>query len=144
MHGHGAILIVDAVTSLGGLPVRVDESEIDACYSAAQKCLSCPPGASPITLSDRALEKMRGRKVGVRSWYLDLTLLEKYWGRVRQYHHTAPISTLYALHEGLRIALDEGLENRWNRHLENAQLLWDGLEAMGMQMLVPGNSASHR
>ena len=137
VHGHGAILIVDAVTSLGGLPVRVDESEIDACYSAAQKCLSCPPGASPITLSDRALEKIRGRKVGVQSWYLDLTLLEKYWGRERQYHHTAPISTLYALHEGLRIALDEGLENRWNRHLENAQLLWDGLEAMGMQMLVP-------
>jgi len=137
VHGHGAILIVDAVTSLGGLPVRVDENEIDACYSAAQKCLSCPPGASPITLSDRALEKMRGRKVGVRNWYLDLTLLEKYWGRERQYHHTAPISTLYALHEGLRIAVEEGLENRWNRHLENAYLLWGGLEAMGMQMLVP-------
>jgi alanine-glyoxylate transaminase/serine-glyoxylate transaminase/serine-pyruvate transaminase len=137
VHGHGAILIVDAVTSLGGLPVGVDEFEIDACYSAAQKCLSCPPGASPVTLSDRALEKMRGRKVGVRSWYLDLTLLEKYWGRERQYHHTAPISTLYALHAGLRIAIEEGLENRWNRHLENAQLLWDGLEAMGMQMLVP-------
>ena len=137
VHDEGGILVVDAVTSLGGLPVRVDELGIDVCYSGAQKCLSCPPGASPITLGDRAVKKLRGRKSGVRNWYLDLTMLEKYWGKKRTYHHTAPISNIYGLYEALRIAVEEGLEKRWHRHRENAQGLWDGLESLGMEMHVP-------
>jgi alanine-glyoxylate transaminase / serine-glyoxylate transaminase / serine-pyruvate transaminase len=113
---HGALLLVDAVTSLGGVPVRIDELGIDACYSCSQKCLGCPPGLSPVTLSDRAVEVVRKRKTKVQSWYLDLSMIEKYWGRERLYHHTAPISMNYALHEGLRIVLEEGLEAAWQRH----------------------------
>jgi alanine-glyoxylate transaminase / serine-glyoxylate transaminase / serine-pyruvate transaminase len=113
---HGALLLVDAVTSLGGAPVRIDELGIDACYSCSQKCLGCPPGLSPVTLSDRAVEVVRKRKTKVQSWYLDLSMIEKYWGSERLYHHTAPISMNYALHEGLRIVLEEGLEAAWQRH----------------------------
>jgi alanine-glyoxylate transaminase/serine-glyoxylate transaminase/serine-pyruvate transaminase len=114
----GALLLVDAVTSLGGAPVRVDELGIDACYSGTQKCLGCPPGLSPVTLSERAVEVMRARKSKVQSWYLDLSMIEKYWGSERVYHHTAPISMNYALHEALRIVLEEGLEASWKRHRE--------------------------
>jgi alanine-glyoxylate transaminase / serine-glyoxylate transaminase / serine-pyruvate transaminase len=112
----GALLLVDAVTSLGGAPVRVDELGIDACYSGTQKCLGCPPGLSPVTFSDRAVEVVRKRKAKVQSWYLDLSMIEKYWGSERVYHHTAPISMNYALHESLRIVLEEGLEKAWARH----------------------------
>jgi alanine-glyoxylate transaminase/serine-glyoxylate transaminase/serine-pyruvate transaminase len=112
----GALLLVDAVTSLGGAPVGVDELGIDACYSGTQKCLGCPPGLSPVTFSERAVETIRNRKGKVQSWYLDLSMIEKYWGSERVYHHTAPISMNYALHEALRIVLEEGLENSWQRH----------------------------
>jgi alanine-glyoxylate transaminase/serine-glyoxylate transaminase/serine-pyruvate transaminase len=112
----GALFLVDTVTSLGGAPVRVDELGIDACYSGTQKCLSCPPGLSPVTFSDRAVEVIRKRKTKVQSWYLDLSMIEKYWGSERVYHHTAPISMNYALHESLRLVLEEGLEASWQRH----------------------------
>jgi alanine-glyoxylate transaminase/serine-glyoxylate transaminase/serine-pyruvate transaminase len=116
VHDNGALLLVDAVTSLGGAPVRVDELGIDACYSGTQKCLGCPPGLSPVTFNERALETVRKRKAKVQSWYLDLSMIEKYWGNERVYHHTAPISMNYALHEALRIVLEEGLEAAWQRH----------------------------
>lgn len=112
----GALFMVDTVTSLGGAPVRVDELGIDACYSGTQKCLGCPPGLSPVTFSERAVETIRRRKSKVQSWYLDLSMIEKYWGSERVYHHTAPISMNYALHEALRIVLEEGLEQAWQRH----------------------------
>ena len=112
----GALFLVDTVTSLGGAPVRVDELAIDACYSGTQKCLGCPPGLAPVTFSDRAVEVVRKRKSKVQSWYLDLSMIEKYWGSERVYHHTAPISMNYALHESLRIVLEEGLEKAWQRH----------------------------
>jgi alanine-glyoxylate transaminase/serine-glyoxylate transaminase/serine-pyruvate transaminase len=112
----GALLLVDAVTSLGGAPIRVDELGIDVCYSGTQKCLGCPPGLSPVTFSDRAVEVVRQRKSKVQSWYLDLSMIEKYWGSERVYHHTAPISMNYALHEALRLVLEEGLEASWKRH----------------------------
>ncbi len=137
VHAHGALLLVDAVTSLGGLPVRVDEIGIDICYTGSQKCLSCPPGLAPITLSPAAEEALGRRKAPMSGWYLDLTLLQKYWGSSRLYHHTAPISTHYALYEGLRLAVSEGLEVRWERHARNARLLWDGLEALGLSLHVP-------
>jgi alanine-glyoxylate transaminase/serine-glyoxylate transaminase/serine-pyruvate transaminase len=117
-HEYGALLLVDAVTSLGGAPVRVDELGIDACYSGTQKCLSCPPGLSPVTFNERAVEVIRKRKTKVQSWYLDLSMIEKYWGSERIYHHTAPISMNYALHEALRMVLEEGLEASWQRHRE--------------------------
>jgi len=113
---HGALLLVDTVTSLGGAPVRIDELGIDACYSSTQKCLGCPPGLSPVTFNERALEIIRNRKIKVRSWYLDLSMIEKYWGSERLYHHTAPISMNYALHEALRVVLEEGLEAALRRH----------------------------
>jgi alanine-glyoxylate transaminase/serine-glyoxylate transaminase/serine-pyruvate transaminase len=113
---HGALLLVDAVTSLGGAPVRVDELGIDACYSGTQKCLSCPPGLSPVTFSDRAVDAIHKRKTKVQSWYLDLSMIEKYWSSERVYHHTAPISMNYALHEALRVVLEEGLNAAWQRH----------------------------
>jgi alanine-glyoxylate transaminase / serine-glyoxylate transaminase / serine-pyruvate transaminase len=112
----GALFLVDTVTSLGGAPVRVDELGIDACYAGTQKCLSCPPGLSPVTFSERAVEVIRKRKTKVQSWYLDLSMIEKYWGSERVYHHTAPISMNYALHEALRLVLEEGLEASWQRH----------------------------
>jgi alanine-glyoxylate transaminase/serine-glyoxylate transaminase/serine-pyruvate transaminase len=115
-HDHGALVLVDSVTSLGGAPVRVDELGIDACYSGTQKCLGCPPGLAPVTFNDRAVEVVRQRKTKVQSWYLDLSMIEKYWGNERVYHHTAPISMNYALHEALRIVLEEGLEKAWARH----------------------------
>jgi alanine-glyoxylate transaminase/serine-glyoxylate transaminase/serine-pyruvate transaminase len=137
VHAAGGILIVDAVTSLGGIPVRVDEVGIDVCYSGTQKCLSCPPGLAPITVGPRAEEVLRGRKTSVTSWYLDLTLVQKYWGHERTYHHTAPISANYALYEALRLVAEEGLDRRWARHRENAALLWEGLQDLGLTLHVP-------
>ena len=135
-HEKGALLIVDAVTSLGGHPVGVDRTGIDVCYSGTQKCLGAPPGLSPITFSERALERVRARKTKVQSWYLDITMVEKYWGSERTYHHTAPISMNYALREALRIVCDEGLEARWQRHELNHRALVAGVEAMGLGMNV--------
>ena len=112
----GPLFLVDTVTSLGGVPVGVDRLGIDACYSGTQKCLGCPPGLSPVTFSERAVEVLRHRKTKVQSWYLDLSMIEKYWGSERVYHHTAPISMNYALHEALRLVLEEGLEASWKRH----------------------------
>jgi len=137
VHEQGGILIVDAVTSLGGVPVRVDEVGIDVCYSGSQKCLGCPPGAGPITLGPRAIDKLEQRKSPVTNWYLDLTLLAKYWGPERAYHHTASSSLNYALYEGLRLVAEEGLEDRWTRHRSNAELLWEGLAKLGLVPHVP-------
>ncbi len=133
----GALLIVDCVTSLGGMPVEIDAWAIDAAYSGTQKCLSCPPGLAPVTLSPRAVEKMSSRKEKVRSWYLDLTMVRKYWGQERAYHHTAPINMLYGLHEAVRLILAEGLEARWRRHVEMHEGLKNGLAELGVRYLSP-------
>jgi alanine-glyoxylate transaminase/serine-glyoxylate transaminase/serine-pyruvate transaminase len=136
-HAHDAYVIADCVTSLGGVEFRVDEWGIDVAYSGPQKCLSCPPGASPLTLNDRAMEKVLSRETEPRSWYLDLSLLEGYWGDERAYHHTAPITNVYALREALRLVAEEGIENRWERHLDVAGGLKSGLEALGLEMNAP-------
>ena len=136
VHDSGALFLVDAVTSLGGTDLRVDEWEIDAVYSGTQKCLGAPPGLSPISFSQQAVEATEKRKSKVQSWYLDLSMVTKYWGEERVYHHTAPISSLYALHESLRIILEEGLEARFARHQRNYELLRKGLEELGFEYLV--------
>ena len=137
VHEHGALFAVDAVTSLGGHELRVDDWGIDAIYSGTQKCLSCPPGLSPVSLGERALARMDARKIRVQSWYLDVSMLRKYYtggsgGGGRVYHHTAPINMTYALHEALGMVLEEGLENRIARHEQMHQRLRAGLEAMGI------------
>jgi len=139
VHDAGALLLVDTVTSLGGIDVRVDEWKIDACYSGTQKCLSCPPGLAPLTLSPAAVSAIEKRKTKVQSWYLDVSMLRQYWGEQRVYHHTAPINMTYALYEALRIVLEEGLEKRIARHARNHRALRAGLEAMGMSY-VPKHS----
>jgi alanine-glyoxylate transaminase/serine-glyoxylate transaminase/serine-pyruvate transaminase len=141
VHQNGAILVLDTVTSLGGLPVEIDAWDVDVAYSGTQKCLSCPPGLSPLTVSERALEVISNRKTQVANWYLDLSLVVKYWGKERTYHHTAPINMNYGLREALRLVAEEGLEARFVRHRKHAEMLWQGLEAMGLQMHVP---ISHR
>ncbi len=135
-HRYGALFLLDAVTSLCGMPVEIDGWDVDACYSGTQKCMSCPPGLSPLTYNERARETLRNRKSKVQSWYLDLTMIEKYWGAERTYHHTAPISMNYALREALRLVHEEGLEPRFARHKLNQQALIAGLEAMGLKLLV--------
>ncbi|MBI3653751.1 MAG: alanine--glyoxylate aminotransferase family protein [Acidobacteria bacterium] len=135
-HKYDALLIVDTVASLSGQPVGVDENQIDICYSGSQKCIGAPPGLAPITFSERALERLRTRRTPVQSWYFDVTGIEKYWGQERTYHHTAPISMNYALHEALRLICEEGLEGRWARHELAHRALVAGLEAMNIQMLV--------
>ncbi len=137
VHEQGGILIVDTVASLGGAPFFVDAWDIDVCYSGGQKCLSVPPGVSPITLGPRAVEKLDSRSTPVANWYLDLSMVRKYWGSERTYHHTAPITLNYALYEGLRLVAEETLEARWARHRQNAELLWEGLGALDMTMHVP-------
>ena len=131
-HRYGALLVVDAVTSLAGVPLETDAWEIDACFSGTQKCLSCPPGLSPLTFSTRALEVVKTRKRKVQSWYLDLSLIADYWAEgKRAYHHTAPISMIYALREALRLVLEEGLEARFARHRRNSAALIAGLATFG-------------
>ena len=132
VHDAGALLLVDAVTSLAGCPLKIDEWGIDACYSGTQKCLSCPPGLAPVTFSPAAQDAMRKRHRAVQSWYLDLSMLEKYWGEDRVYHHTAPVSMNYALREALRLVCEEGLEARYRRHERNHRALAAGLSALGM------------
>ncbi len=132
----GTLLIVDCVTSLGCTPLNVDDLKIDAAFSCTQKGLGCPPGLSPLTFSDRAVAALKARKTKVQSWYLDMTAIESYWGGDRSYHHTAPISMIYALREGLRIVLEEGLEVRWARHQRNHVALKAGLEAIGLNYIA--------
>lgn len=134
VHDAGALLVLDTVTSLGGCPVKLDAWQVDAVYSGTQKCLSCPPGLSPVSLSKRALETAARRKKKVQSWYLDVNLLASYWGQERVYHHTAPISMNYAFHESLRLTLAEGLEARWRRHQSNHETLKSGLAALGLRL----------
>jgi alanine-glyoxylate transaminase/serine-glyoxylate transaminase/serine-pyruvate transaminase len=136
---YGCLTIVDAVTSLGGSPLHVDKWEADAVYSGSQKCLSCTPGLSPITMGPRAVERIQGRKKPVQSWFMDLTLVMSYWGsgQKRSYHHTAPINALYALHEALVMLHDEGIEQAWERHHQNHKALQAGLEALGLSYMVP-------
>lgn len=137
-HRHDCLTIVDAVTSLGGSELRVDDWNIDAIYSGTQKCLSCTPGISPISFSPLAIETIKNRKHKVQSWFLDLNLVMGYWGggAKRAYHHTAPINSLYALHESLVILQEEGLENSWARHQRNHLALKAGLESMGIEFVV--------
>jgi alanine-glyoxylate transaminase/serine-glyoxylate transaminase/serine-pyruvate transaminase len=134
-HAAGALFLLDAVTSLAGCPVAIDEWQVDAVYSGTQKCLSAPPGLSPVSLSPQALEVARSRRKKVQSWYLDVNLLSSYWGQERVYHHTAPISMNYGLHEALRLVLLEGLEARWQRHEQNHLALKAGLAEMGLSIV---------
>jgi alanine-glyoxylate transaminase/serine-glyoxylate transaminase/serine-pyruvate transaminase len=139
VHANGALFMVDVVTSMGGIEVAVDKWNIDICYGGTQKCLSCPPGLSPVTVNEKALDVLHKRKCKVQSWYLDLSMIEKYWGQERVYHHTAPISMNYALREALILVHEEGLEARWARHKKNHLALVRGVEAMGLKMVVePG------
>jgi alanine-glyoxylate transaminase/serine-glyoxylate transaminase/serine-pyruvate transaminase len=141
IHDEGCLSIVDAVTSVGGVPIRMDEWNIDALYSGTQKCLSCPPGLSPVSFSERALKKIEARKTPVQSWFMDLSLVQKYWNvqdqLPRTYHHTAPINLLYALHESLVLFFQEGETNVWKRHQETAAALKKGLTELGYRYLVP-------
>ena len=141
VHDAGALLIVDCVTSLGGLPVEIDRLGIDAAYSGSQKCLGCPPGLAPVTFGLKALEVMDQRKKKVSSWYLDIGLLRNYWGNNRAYHHTAPINMNYALHQALRLVLLEGLEPRFVRHRLHHTALKTGLEEMGIRYSVAAETS---
>ncbi|PMB51356.1 alanine--glyoxylate aminotransferase [Fischerella thermalis CCMEE 5201] len=132
----GCLLLIDTVTSLGGVPIFLDEWGVDLAYSCSQKGLGCPPGASPFTMSSRAVEKLQQRQTKVANWYLDMTLLNKYWGSERVYHHTAPINMYYALREALRLIAEEGVENSWRRHQENVEYLWQSLEDIGLSLHV--------
>ena len=136
---YGCLTIVDCVTSLGGIEVALDAWGADAAYSGTQKCLSCPPGLSPASMSPRALEKIKARTTPVTSWFMDLNLVMGYWGQgqKRSYHHTAPVNSLYGLHEALLILVEEGLEPSWQRHMKNHLALKAGLEAMGLTFVVP-------
>jgi len=140
---HDCLTIMDAVTSLGGVPVLIDEWGVDAVYSGSQKCLSCTPGLSPVSFSERALEKVKARTTPVRSWFLDLSLVMAYWegDGGRSYHHTAPVNALYALHESLVMVFEEGLENAWKRHQLMHDSLAAGFEELGLKFLV---GASYR
>ena len=136
-HRHDAMVIVDAVTSLAGTPVRVDDWGVDAIYSASQKCLSCTPGLSPVSFSERVVEYVKARKDKIHSWFMDMNLLLGYWGATnRTYHHTAPTNSLFALHEALLLIKEEGLENAWARHRRHHLALKAGLEAMGLEFYV--------
>ncbi|PMG43306.1 alanine--glyoxylate aminotransferase [Vibrio lentus] len=137
-----ALTIVDAVTSLGGVPLLVDEWQLDAVYSGSQKCLSCVPGLSPVTFSQRAVEKMKARQTPVQSWFLDQSLVLGYWSGEgkRSYHHTAPVNSLYALHESLVLLKNEGLDNAWSRHYAMHRELKEGVEALGLKFVVDEES----
>ena len=137
VRGTDSLFLVDTVTSLGGMEVAVDKWGIDIIYSGTQKCLSCPPGIAPVSVSDRAVEILQKRKAKVPNWYLDLSMIINYWeGQKRAYHHTAPINMIYALHQSLFNLLEEGLENAWARHMKNHGMLVGGLEKLGLSMLV--------
>lgn len=135
-HEFDTLLLLDTVTSLGGVPVEVDTWGVDAIYSGTQKCLSCPPGLAPVSFSPRAVDVINSRKVKVQSWYLDMGMVQRYWGEERFYHHTAPITMIYALREALRVVHEEGLEARWTRHLRNHKALKAGLAALRIKYLA--------
>src|SRR5437870_2264484 len=132
-HEFDALLLLDTVTSLSGVPVAIDEWAVDAVYSGTQKCLSCPPGLAPVSFSPRAVDVINRRRTKVQSWYLDMGMVQRYWGEERFYHHTAPISMIYALREALRLVHEEGLEERWARHMRNHKALKAGLAALGIK-----------
>jgi alanine-glyoxylate transaminase/serine-glyoxylate transaminase/serine-pyruvate transaminase len=134
---YGCLLLLDTVTSLGAVPVHLDAWQVDLAYSCSQKGLSCPPGLGPFTMGPRAEEKMRGREGKVPNWYLDVTLLNQYWGSDRVYHHTAPVNMNFGMREALRLLAEEGLENAWARHQDNAERLWAGLEELGLELHAP-------
>jgi len=136
-HKHGALLVLDTVASLGGVPVDVDGWDVDICYSGSQKCLSAPPGLAPITVSPRAWDVLERRTTSVANWYLDMTGINRYWGDAPAYHHTGPSNMIFALREALRMVAEEGLEACLQRHRANAELLWAGLEALGLPPRVP-------
>lgn len=137
---HNVMLLLDAVTSLAGVPVKLDEWGVDGCYSGTQKCLSCPPGLAPISVSERGLQLIQNRKTKPQSWYLDLSMVANYWtDGNRAYHHTAPINMNYALHESLRLVLEEGLETRFKRHRKNSDYLWAELDKLGLERFVDAN-----
>lgn len=138
---YGALLLVDAVTSLGGCELDIDKLGIDICYSVSQKCLSCPPGLAPITVNERAFDVIHNRRTRVQSWYFDFSLIQDYWSNSRRYHHTAPVSMIYGLREALRIVHEEGLEERWRRHKESSLALIKGIESLGLQMFVSEHRA---
>ena len=129
--------MVDMVTSLGGLDIAVDRSKIDVAYSGTQKCISCPPGLTPLTFGEAAVQVLKKRKTPVPNWYLDMSMVKNYWNSERKYHHTAPINMMYGILEALRIISEEGLEARFARHILNHKALVAGVEAMGLKMLVP-------
>jgi len=137
-HQYNCLVIADTVTSVGGIPVLIDEWKIDAAYSGSQKCLSCPPGLSPVTFNEKAIEFIKNRKTTVQSWFMDLNLILGYWGEntKRAYHHTAPINSLYALHESLLILKEEGIENSWKRHQTNGEKLVEKLAQIGLEPFV--------
>ena len=137
-HRYSCLVIADTVTSLGGIPVKVDEWNLDAVYSGRQKCLSCPPGLSPVTFNERSLQAIKNRKTKVQSWFMDINLITSYWGSGsrRSYHHTAPINALYGLHEALLLLKEEGLENSWKRHKQNSEKLISGLENLDLKTFV--------
>jgi len=136
-HNAGALFLVDSVTSLGGMDVALDKMRIDAAYSGTQKCISCPPGLSPVSFSTAAIQKLDARKNPVVSWYLDMSMVRDYWGSERKYHHTAPINMVFGFREALRLIAEEGLENRFKRHQLNHRALVAGIDGMGLSMLVP-------
>jgi alanine-glyoxylate transaminase / serine-glyoxylate transaminase / serine-pyruvate transaminase len=140
---YDCLLILDTVTSLGGVPLFLDKWGVDLAYSCSQKGLSCPPGSSPFTMSDRALTKLNNRKSQVTNWYLDMSLLSNYWGQGRTYHHTAPVNMTYAIREALRLLAEEGLQERWTRHQNAAERLYAGLEDMGLICHVPREYRLH-
>jgi len=136
VHDHGALLLLDTVTSLGGIAVKLDEWQVDLCYGGTQKCLSCPPGLAPVSFSPRAMDALHSRKRKVQSWYLDMSMVERYWGQERFYHHTAPINMNYALREALRLIHEEGLKQRFERHWTNHHTLEAGLRELGIEMFA--------
>lgn len=136
LKGKETIYLVDTVTGLGGIEVRMDDWNIDVLYSGTQKCLSCPPGLAPLSFSEKAMERLNARKTRVPNWYLDLTMIANYWGQKRVYHHTAPVNMLYGLYQALLLILEEGAENVFRRHMEAHEVLVEGLERLGLKMLV--------
>ena len=136
VHRHSALFMIDCVTSLSGIPLSIDAWGVDIAFSASQKCLGCPPGLSPFTAGDAARELLRQRKIKVPNWYLDLTMIDKYWSKERVYHHTPSTTLHYGLREGLRLVLEEGLEDRWFRHQAIAEYLWEKMENLGLKLFV--------
>ncbi len=141
VHKNGGLLVMDCVTSFAGLPIKIDEWEVDAAYSGTQKCLSCPPGLSPVTLSERAMHKVSNRKSPVNSWYLDLNLVGNYWTGNRAYHHTAPVNMNYGIHEALNLVVEEGLEARFARHRQVHEKLKAGLKNLGFEYASDPNNS---